>query len=41
MEYGQWKKLDVEEVRHGAEKGKERERMGWEEAHEFLTSARA
>jgi adrenodoxin-NADP+ reductase len=41
VEYDQWMKLDAEEVRRGAEKGKERERMGWEEAHEFLTSARA
>jgi hypothetical protein len=28
-------------MRRGAEMGKERERMGWEEVHEFLTSARA
>ena len=41
VEYGQWKKLDAEEMRRGAERGKERERMGWGEAHEFLTSARA
>ena len=41
VEYDQWKKLDAEEMRRGAEKGKERERMGWEDAHEFLTSARA
>ncbi|KAF8494731.1 FAD/NAD-P-binding domain-containing protein [Russula emetica] len=40
VEYDQWKKLDVEEMRRGAEMGKERERMGWEEVHEFLTSAR-
>lgn len=40
VEYDQWKKLDAEEVRRGAEKGKERERMGWEEAHEFLTITR-
>ncbi|KAI0256248.1 FAD/NAD-P-binding domain-containing protein [Lactifluus subvellereus] len=41
MEYDQWKKIDAEEVRRGTEMGKERERMGWEEAHEFLTSAGA
>ena len=41
VEYDQWKKLDAEEIRRGAERGKERERMGWDEAHEFLTSARA
>jgi adrenodoxin-NADP+ reductase len=41
VEYDQWKKLDAEEMRRGAEWGKERERMGWEEVHEFLTSARA
>jgi len=39
--YDQWKKIDAEEVRRGEEMGKERERMGWEEAHEFLTNARA
>jgi adrenodoxin-NADP+ reductase len=41
VEYDQWKKLDAEEMRRGAERGKERERMGWEDVHEFLTSARA
>ncbi|KAH9996175.1 FAD/NAD-P-binding domain-containing protein [Russula compacta] len=41
VEYDQWKKIDAEEIRRGEERGKERERMGWEEAHEFLTSARA
>ena len=41
VEYDQWKKLDVEEIRRGAERGKERERMGWDEVHEFLTNARA
>jgi adrenodoxin-NADP+ reductase len=41
VQYDQWKKIDAEEVRRGEEMGKERERMGWEEAHEFLTSARA
>lgn len=41
VEYDQWKKIDAEEIRRGEARGKERERMGWEEAHEFLTSARA
>ena len=41
VEYDQWKKLDAEEMRRGEERGKERERMGWGEAHEFLTSAGA
>ncbi|KAH9959206.1 hypothetical protein BC827DRAFT_519899 [Russula dissimulans] len=41
MRYDHWKKIDAEEVRRGEESGKERERMGWEEAREFLTSARA
>jgi adrenodoxin-NADP+ reductase len=41
VEYDQWKKLDAEEMRRGAERGKERERMGWVEVHEFLTNARA
>jgi adrenodoxin-NADP+ reductase len=37
--YDEWKKIDGEEMRRGIEKGKERERMGWEDVHEFLTSA--
>ncbi len=41
VQYDQWKKIDAEEVRRGKEMGKERERMGWDEAREFLTSARA
>jgi len=41
VQYDQWKKIDAEEVRRGEEMGKERERMGWDEAREFLTSARA
>ncbi|KAH9032425.1 FAD/NAD-P-binding domain-containing protein [Lactarius pseudohatsudake] len=41
VQYDQWKKIDAEEVRHGAETDKERERMGWEEAHDFLTSTGA
>lgn len=36
VQYDQWKKIDAEEVRRGAEMDKERERMGWEEAHELL-----
>ncbi|KAG6918405.1 hypothetical protein DXG01_014810 [Tephrocybe rancida] len=35
-EYGDWKRVDGEEVRRGAETGKERERMRWEEAKAFL-----
>ena len=41
VQYDQWKKIDAEEVRRGEESSKERERMGWEEAHEFLTSTKA
>jgi len=41
VQYDQWKNIDAEEMRRGVERGKERERMGWEEVHEFLTSARA
>ena len=41
VQYDQWKKIDAEEMRRGVEKGKERERMEWDEVHEFLTSARA
>jgi len=41
VEYDQWKKLDAEEMRRGAERGKERERMGWEQVHEFMTNVRA
>jgi adrenodoxin-NADP+ reductase len=41
VQYGQWKNIDAEEMRRGEERSKERERMGWEEVHEFLTSARA
>ncbi|THH15711.1 hypothetical protein EW146_g4809 [Bondarzewia mesenterica] len=37
-EYGQWKTIDAEEVRRGEARGKERERMGWEEAQQFLRS---
>ena len=41
VQYEQWKNVDAEEVRRGAGKDKERERMGWEEAHDFLTSTGA
>lgn len=41
VQYNQWKKIDAEEMRRGVERGKERERMGWEEVQEFLMSARA
>ncbi|KAF7761232.1 hypothetical protein Agabi119p4_10641 [Agaricus bisporus var. burnettii] len=34
--YEDWKKVDAEEVRRGQEIGKERERMGWEDAERFL-----
>ncbi|KAI9457885.1 FAD/NAD-P-binding domain-containing protein [Russula earlei] len=40
VRYDQWKKVDAEEVRRG-EEGKERERMGWEEARDFLTRTAA
>ena len=36
VEFKDWKKLDEEEVRRGQEKGKERERMRWEEVKDFL-----
>ena len=39
VEYDEWKKFDGEEMRRGIERGKERERIGWEEVHEFLMSA--
>ena len=38
VQYDQWKKIDEAEAWCGAEAVKERERMGWEEAHELLTS---
>ncbi|KAH8105397.1 FAD/NAD-P-binding domain-containing protein [Cristinia sonorae] len=34
--YEDWKMVDAEEVRRGEVCGKERERMGWEEARRFL-----
>jgi len=36
MQYGDWKKVDEEEVRRGREAGKERERLSWEEMRLFL-----
>ncbi|KAI9452494.1 FAD/NAD-P-binding domain-containing protein [Lactarius psammicola] len=41
VRYDQWKKIDAKEVRRSAEKDNECERMGWEEAHEFLMSTGA
>ena len=35
-DYADWKKIDEEEVRRGKAIGKERERMGWDEASKFL-----
>ena len=34
--YEDWKKIDEEEMRRGKAIGKERERMGWDEASKFL-----
>ncbi|KAJ7281480.1 hypothetical protein C8J57DRAFT_1463686 [Mycena rebaudengoi] len=36
LQYDDWKRVDAEELRRGAELGKERERMGTEEAFSFL-----
>ena len=36
-QYDDWNAIDAEEVRRGALLGKERERMGWEDARKFLT----
>ncbi|KAG5637314.1 hypothetical protein H0H81_005007 [Sphagnurus paluster] len=38
-EYTDWKRVDAEEVRRGTQVGKERERMGWEDAKAFLQRA--
>ena len=40
IEFADWKKVDAEEVRRGEALGKERERMGWEEAREFLAKTK-
>lgn len=37
--YDDWKLVDVEEVRRGEAKGKERERMDWDQARTFLAQA--
>lgn len=34
--YEDWRAVDAEEVKRGQETGKERERMGWDEAERFL-----
>lgn len=39
-DYEDWKAVNAEEVRRGELAGKERERMGWEEARAFLETAR-
>ncbi|KAI9449461.1 hypothetical protein BJY52DRAFT_1227772 [Lactarius psammicola] len=41
VRYDQWKKIDFRELRRSAEMDNECERMGWEEAHEFLMSTGA
>ena len=39
--YNNWKAVDAEEVRRGEAVGKERERMGWDEANAFLAQSRS
>ncbi|KAI0919954.1 hypothetical protein AcV5_001891 [Taiwanofungus camphoratus] len=39
-DYEDWKVVSTEETRRGHEMGKERERMGWEEARDFLARVR-
>lgn len=39
MEYRDWKAVDAEEVRRGEARGKERERMRWDEARMFLAQS--
>ncbi|KAI0698003.1 FAD/NAD-P-binding domain-containing protein [Cytidiella melzeri] len=39
--YEDWRAVDAEEVRRGLETGKERERMCWDEAKEFLRKFKA
>ncbi|KAF8970902.1 FAD/NAD-P-binding domain-containing protein [Flammula alnicola] len=36
-EYDDWRKIDAEEVKRGQTLGKERERMGWNDARKFIT----
>lgn len=40
-QYDDWKAIDAEEVCRGKALGKERERMGWDEAVSFITLSRA
>lgn len=40
-EYRDWKAVDAEEVRRGEVIGKERERMGWDEAKAYLDERRS
>ena len=40
VDYEGWKAVDAEEVERGEVIGKERERMGWEEARAFLARLR-
>ncbi|PPQ72895.1 hypothetical protein CVT24_001492 [Panaeolus cyanescens] len=40
-QYEGWRKIDAEEIRRGQVLGKERERMGWTEAHALLAALRA
>ncbi|KAG2119644.1 uncharacterized protein F5147DRAFT_742014 [Suillus discolor] len=40
-QYDDWKVIDAEEVRRGGALGKERERMGWDEALSFIALSRA
>ncbi|RPD56878.1 FAD/NAD-P-binding domain-containing protein [Lentinus tigrinus ALCF2SS1-7] len=39
-DFEDWKKVNAEEIRRGQELGKERERMEWEEARDFLAKVR-
>ncbi|KAI0740137.1 FAD/NAD-P-binding domain-containing protein [Earliella scabrosa] len=39
-DFEDWKRIDAEEVRRGEATGKERERMGWEEARAFVARRR-
>jgi adrenodoxin-NADP+ reductase len=40
VDYEDWKAIDAEEINRGEAIGKERERMGWEEARTFLARSR-
>ncbi|KAI0739679.1 hypothetical protein C8Q80DRAFT_196864 [Daedaleopsis nitida] len=40
-QFEDWKMVDAEEIRKGEALSKERERMGWEEASEYLSRTRA